>query len=321
MATELVKAQPTTLTSDQFQTLSDMPPELEWFANLTSANTRRAYRQDVAGFTAFAGIERPLQFREVTRAHVIAWRDRLVKEGLANDSIRRKLAALSSLYTYLCDRNAVLHNPVLGVKRPKSMNREGVTPALGDHQARLLLDAPRLDSLKGKRDRAILAVLLYHGIRREELCKLKVGDMQQREGVPHLRVEGKGDKVRYLPLHVTAQRLIAAYLAEAGHQDELNGALFRPVKNNTTKTLAKPLHPQSVYNLVKAYAAQVGITEVVPGVCTHAMRATAATNALLHEADIAKVQEWLGHADISTTRMYDKRHNRPEDSPTFKIQY
>ena len=110
-------------------------------------------------------------------------------------------------------------------------------------------------------------------------------------------------------------------LAKAGHKDELHGALFRPVKNNTTKTLSKPLHPQSVYNLVKVYAAQVGITEVVPGICTHAMRATAATNALLHEADIAKVQEWLGHADISTTRMYDKRASRPEDSPTFKVKY
>lgn len=199
MATELVKTQPTHLTSDQFQTLSDMPPELEWFVNLTSPNTRRAYRLNVESFMTFAEIERPEQFREVTRAHVIAWHDSLVKQELANDSIRRKLAALSFLYTYLCDRNAVLHNPVLGVKHPKSMNREGVTPALGDEQAKLLLDAPSEDSLKGKRDRAILAVLLYHGIRREELCKLKVGDIQQREGVSHFRIEGKGEKFAIYP--------------------------------------------------------------------------------------------------------------------------
>jgi integrase/recombinase XerD len=73
----------------------------------------------------FAGLLQPTKFREVTRAHVIAWRDQLVWQGLANDTTRRKLAALSSLYTYLCDRNAVLHNPILGVKRPRSMNREG----------------------------------------------------------------------------------------------------------------------------------------------------------------------------------------------------
>jgi len=196
-----------TLTPARFLTLADVPPEIEWFAKLTNANTRRAYRQDIADFMAFAGLRQPEQFRHVTQAHVIAWHDRLVSQGLANDTIRRKLAALSSLYAYLCDRNAVLHNPVLGVKRPRSMNREGVTPALGDHQARMLLAAPPEGTLKGKRDRAILATLLYHGLRYEELCTLTVGSIHQRESVPHVRVEGKGDKVRYLPLHVTAQLL------------------------------------------------------------------------------------------------------------------
>ena len=186
----------------------------------------------------------------MTRAHVIAWRDQIVGQGLANDTIRRKLAALSSLYAYLCDRNAVLYNPVLGVKRPRSMNREGVTPALGDRQARALLEAPPEGTLKGKRDRVILATLLYHGLRCEELCTLKVGDIHQREGVPHIRVAGKEDKVRYLPLHVTAQRLIAAYLKAAGHTEDLKGPLFRPVKNNRTRTLAKPLHPVSVYQVL-----------------------------------------------------------------------
>ncbi|MDA7887142.1 site-specific integrase, partial [bacterium] len=53
----------------------------------------------------------------------------------------------------------------------------------------------------------------------------------------------------------------------------------------------------------------------------HAMRATAATNALSHEADIAKVQEWLGHSNVSTTRLYDRRKSKPEDSPTFRVEY
>jgi site-specific recombinase XerD len=313
---------PTSLTASQFHALAAIPPELEWFANLTNVHTRRAYRQDLRNFQAFAGLQQPEQFRDVTRAHVIAWRDQLVRQGLAHDTIRRKLAALSSLYAYLCERQAVLHNPVLGVKRPRSMNREGVTPALGDHQARMLLQAPPADTLKGQRDRAILATLLYHALRCEELCTLTVGAIQQREGVPHLRVEGKGDKVRYLPLHVLAQRLITVYLQTAGHGGDLSAPLFRPVKNNATKTLAKPLSPTAVYHdVVKHYARELGLTDVIPGLCVHSLRATAATNALQHEADITKVQEWLGHADISTTRMYDKRQSRPEDSPTFKVKY
>jgi site-specific recombinase XerD len=322
MTTQLAPRTPRPLTTAQFHTLAAVPPELEWFANLPNAHTRRAYRQDIADFMAFAGLQQPEQFRTVTRAHVIAWRDQLVRQSLANDTIRRKLAALSSLYAYLCDRHAVLQNPVLGVKRPRSMNRDGVTPALGDHQARMLLEAPPEHTLKGKRDRAILATLLYHGLRCEELCTLKVRDIHQREGVVHVRVEGKGDKVRSLPLHVLAQRLIRAYLDTAGHGADLKGPLFRPVKNNRTRTLAKPLHPTSVYqDIVKRYATQSGLAAVVPGLCVHSLRATAATNALAHEADIAKVQEWLGHADISTTRMYDKRQSRPEDSPTFKVRY
>ena len=74
-------------------------------------------------------------------------------------------------------------------------------------------------------------------------------------------------------------------------------------------------------DIVKRYGAEVGITTDVHGFCTHSLRATAATNALENGADIAKVQEWLGHANVSTTRIYDKRQSRPEDSPSFKVHY
>jgi integrase/recombinase XerD len=81
-----------------------------------------------------------------------------------------------------------------------------------------------------------------------------VGDIHQQEGVTHLRVEGKGDKVRYLPLHVLAQRLITLYLEAARHAGGLHGPLFRAVKNNRTRILAKPLHPASLYyNIVRRY--------------------------------------------------------------------
>jgi integrase/recombinase XerD len=76
---------------------------------------------------------------------------------------------------------------------------EGSTPALGDAQARRLLEAPPPDTLKDIGDRAILAVLLYHGIRREELCSVRLQDMQSRERVMHFRVKGKRDKIRFVP--------------------------------------------------------------------------------------------------------------------------
>ena len=118
-------------------------------------------------FTAFAGVERPEEMRRVTRAHLIAWRKDLERRGLAPSSIQRKLAAVASFFDHLCEVNAVSHNPVRGVKRPKAENNEGKTPALGDGQARALLDAPPENTLKGKRDRAILATFLHHDLRCE----------------------------------------------------------------------------------------------------------------------------------------------------------
>src|SRR6202042_487251 len=141
-------------------------------------------------------------------SHIISWRKDMERRGLAPSSIRRKLAALSSLFDYLCERNAVSGNPVDGVKRPMANGNEGTTPALGNPQARKLLEAPPEDTLKGVRDRAILATLLYHGLRREELCRLLVKDMQSRQGVVHFRVRGKRDKVRFVPAHPLAQRLV-----------------------------------------------------------------------------------------------------------------
>ncbi len=90
------------------------------------------------------------------------------------------------------------------------------------------------------------------------------------------------------------------------------------MKNNKTGALHKLLHPDSVCRLVAHYGAQVGITEAAHGFRTDSLRATAATNALEHGAGIAKVQEWLGHAGVSSTRLYGKRQSRPKDSPTLE---
>jgi integrase/recombinase XerD len=320
---DLIAVAPRSLTSAQYNDLAQVPAELEWLANITNAKTRRAYKNDVSEFSQFAGLQNPVELRTVARAHVIAWRKDMEGRELSPASIRRKLSALSSLFDYLCERNAVAGNPVDGVKRPLANGNEGSTPALGDAQARKLLEAPPEDTLKGVRDRAILATLLYHGLRREELCGLRIKDMQSRQGVMHFRVLGKRDKIRFVPVAAAAQRLIEAYLALTGHAQDLPGPLFRPVRNNRTpEKLDRPLDPASVYrNILRKYGLETGISAEVNGLCVHSLRATAATNALSHQADIAKVQEWLGHANISTTRLYDRRKTRPEDSPTFRVKY
>ncbi|EKN6183404.1 integrase [Yersinia enterocolitica] len=306
------------LTAAEFQGLAAVPAAVEWFANLDNPRTRRAYQNDLQDFCSFVGLSGAEEFRAVTRAHVLAWRADLEQRGLAGATIRRKLAALASLFDHLLENNAVAGgNPVDGVKRPKIDSNEGKTPALGDHQAKALLEAPDPDTLKGQRDRAILAVLLYHGLRREEAAQLLVSDIQERRGIKHLQIHGKGGKLRYVPLHPIAAERIFTYLEHSGHQlDNPKAPLFRPLRGRQT---GAGISANGLYALVGDYAKAAGID--VAGLGVHGLRATAATNALEHEADIAKVQAWLGHANISTTKLYDRRHTRPEDSPTFKVRY
>lgn len=94
------------------------------------------------------------------------------------------------------------------------------------------------------------------------------------------------------------------------------GALFRPVSNNMKSNGGKGITPDGVYKLVRAYSGSLGFE-----IGVHSLRATAATNALDHQADIAKMQEWLGHANIATTRIYDHRKTRPEDSCQDPLDY
>ena len=127
----------------------------------------------------------------------------------------------------------------------------------------------------------------------------------------------KSGKLRYLPLHPGTAELLLEYVEALGHGGEPSSPLFRPVRNNLGPT-DQAMTTDGVYKVVRYYTRKAGIGDI-KGLGVHSLRATAATNALDHEADIAKVQEWLGHASVATTRLYDKRKSRPEDSPTFKL--
>ncbi len=314
----LISSQTLRLDEDQFRRLEDVPPEIEWFANITNLNTRRAYRADVRGFMEFLGISRPEELRRIARAHVLAWRKAIGNAAAA--TVRRKLASVSSLFNYLCEKNAVSGNPAAGVTRPKEGSNQGTTPAISDAQARRLLAAPSTETIAGLRDRAILATFLFHGPRRAEVAALEVGHLSERRGVPHLRFFGKGGKIRYLPAHPIAAAAIKEYVMAAGHAAEKHSPLFRPLRNRaSTAGTGGALTTDSIWRIVTAYAEDVGID--VEGFGPHSLRATSATNALEHGADIAAVSEWLGHASITTTRLYDKRVVRVENSPTFKVSY
>jgi len=163
----------------------------------------------------------------------------------------------------------------------------------------------------------MLSTLLYHALRREELCKLKVRDFRHaRRGVPHLRVSGKGEKTRYLPLHPGTNALIHNYLEAAGHGADDNGALFRPIRNNRTGLLDKALTPDGVYRLVRGVFRGTRLRDRrsrIAGDCRHQCARSSSRHR--QGPGIARSRQHRHDPDLR------HRKTRPEGSPTFKVNY
>ncbi len=266
------------------------------------------------------GIESVAELRGIDHRAVIAW-ERIMRErqGAQASTVRRRLAALSSLFKHLVSHGYVERNPVADVTRPAINRAEGSTLAFSKTQARKVLDLPPEDTLSGLRDRAILSVGLQVGLRRAEIAELKVSDLHQNRGFDSLRVVRKGGRKEGLAINPqTAQRL-KAYLEASGHAKDLEGPLFRPLKHNGKRQEARrAMTPDAIDRVVRKYAAAIGLAR---GYSAHSMRATFITTALENGASLEDVQKAAGHRDPSTTKLYDRRGYNPEKSASFFATY
>jgi integrase/recombinase XerD len=300
--------------------LAGIPEEEIWLASRKSARTRCAYRDDVAHFMRTLHIRTPDELRRVDHRAVMAW-ERLMREeqGSQASTVRRRLAALSSLFAHLMKFDVVAMNPVRDVERPAVNRTEGMTLAFSQKQARALLDKPDPNTLLGIRDRAILAVGLQVGFRRAEIAALKVGDFHMNRGLDCLKVLRKGGKKGSLAIHPQAAQRIRNYLEVAGHGNESEGPLFRPVKENRKHQASRRhVYPGAIDRILRKYARHIGLER---GYSAHSMRATFITTALDNGASLEDVQSAAGHADPSTTKLYDRRGYNPEKSASFFANY
>lgn len=201
-----------------------------WLASSPSVHTRVGYSGDLRQFLRFGGIEvgHWEKLAELLPSHVSGWRDSLADAGYSQASIRRKIIAVRSLFTYLQTFGHTGANPAHGkfVKTPAPA-RDGKTTALSPHDCRMLLDALDASTPIGIRDRAILATLAYSACRVAELVRLKVGDYRRQAEHHVLNILGKGGKERVVPLHLEAVEHLREWMEAAGITDEHVGPLFR----------------------------------------------------------------------------------------------
>ena len=263
--------------SGRFAQLGSMPIEAQWLANFASACTRRAYAADVRDFVAFSGLQSQCDLLKVARSHVLSWRHHLQAQGLSPSTQRRKLAALSSLLEHLVDEQLIPTNPARGVRRPRLESHEGKTPALSLEQAQALLEAPDANTLKGLRDRAILAVMLLGGLRRAEVVALRVRDFDlQRAGVSHLRVMGKGGKTRFIAAAPLMRERVLHYLARRGVAPQSEERLFVRMRAGVCKSGAGSIvEPQASPNEEEGAAAKKRKSTVRCATTTPSVKASA----------------------------------------------
>jgi integrase/recombinase XerC len=217
------------------------------------------------------------------------------QQGLSRSTMARKLAALRSFVRYLCRENILQGNPIAAVATPKQDKK--LPRFLYPVEVEMLMSAPNINSSAGKRDRAILETLYATGIRVSELVGIDLRDIDLVEAI--VKVKGKGNKERIVPLGSKAREAIKAYINEARasfarKSGENTGAVF-------LNKYGKRLSERSIRNLLNKYVEEVALNQKVH---PHMLRHSFATHLLNNGADLRSVQELLGHVKLSTTQIY-----------------
>lgn len=236
----------------------------------------------------------------------------------APGTVCRKLIPIRSMLSFCESLGIVDSNPLDVVKLPRP-DPERPTPVYADDQVRCILALPRRDRPTGRMHYAMLADLFYVGVRRQELVNLKVKDLGHDKHHRTLTIrQGKGGKTRVVPLHPIVQSAIDEYLAGSGRALDADEPLFVAAKRHHPGAPPKPLCTTTVYSAVKHYVRKAGIA--VPGM-PHACRATVISHLLDGRASIHDVAQMVGHANVATTTLYDRRRKALDRSAAYGVNY
>lgn len=276
--------------------------KLQWEAleavvldSVSSEHTKRAYETAISGFFKWHRVEpRPRFSRALVQAH----KAYLEQRGLSPASINVRLSALRKLATEAADNGLIAPEVANGIVRIKGVKQQGVRLGnwLTARQAEKLVKAPDISTLKGKRDRALLAVLLGCGLRRSEATGLNVEHVQQREGRwVIVDLVGKHGRVRSVPMPLWAKSAMDLWTKAAG---TTQARVFRRI-NKGGRIWGQSLSSKVVAYVIRSYAAPLGLK-----VAAHDLRRTYAKLAHQGGAALEQIQLSLGHASLVTTERY-----------------
>lgn len=265
-----------------------------WMENGLSENTLAAYRNDLAGFSAWM-VARGKRFSTAGTADIQGYLASRFEAGQKTRSAARLLSSLRRFYGFLLRERKISENPAHLLEAPKG--GQSLPGALNEHQVEQLLDTPDISDDLGLRDRAMIELLYATGLRVTELVTLQLSQVSMEPGV--LRIVGKGDKERLVPVGEVALEWLAKYLSHT-RPALLQGKAVTSALFVTRRGQA--MTRQAFWYMIKRYAKKADIA--AGSLSPHTLRHAFATHLLNHGADLRVVQMLLGHSDISTTQIY-----------------
>jgi len=254
-----------------------------------SNHSIRAYEQDLSQFALFLEQNEIRSLGEVTKKVIRKWIVFLIDEGITARSINRKLSALKSYFNFLVKQGQLEVNPSKSLTGPKTAKRLPEFVKESSLNERVLQDVCG-NSVQGKRDLLIIELLYQTGIRLNELIELKLTDIK----VDRIRVLGKRNKERYIPISSVLYRAIKEYEHFRVQQDSKEQTLFITDKGNK-------LYAKFVYRKINTYLGSVTNLEKRS---PHVLRHTFATHMLNRGAGLEVLKDLMGHASLAATQVY-----------------
>ena len=263
-----------------------------WIEKGLSTNTLNSYKSDLEKY--FNWIEsNSLKYKELSRSNVLEYLAYLFGQKLEGKSVARNLSSLKAFHNYLILKDITKSNPCEKIETPKFV--KSIPSSLSENEVEKLLDAPDENTFIGIRDKTMIETLYSCGLRISELVDLEIIHVNLRQGV--IRVLGKGQKERLVPMGQKLINLIGIYFSKLKENEIKNSSNFLFLSQR-----GKKITRQAFWHRIKIYATKAGLenNKISPHILRHAF----ATHLLNNGADLRVVQLLLGHSDLNTTQIY-----------------
>lgn len=280
---------------------------VEFFtANIRNAHTRRAYARAASEFAVWcsgpAGIA---ELRDIEPVHVASYIE-ILRDRLAPPSIKQQLAAIRMLFDWLVIGQQLATNPAAPVRGPKYTVKKGKTPVLTAEETRTLLDSIDTASVVGRRDRALIGLMVYSFARVGAALAMRVEDVYVQGRRTWVRLHEKGGKEHSMPCHHNLDDYLTVYIKVAALASDPKGYLFRSALGRTGQLSDRPMSQRDAHAMIRRRAAAAGIATQIGN---HSFRATGITEYLRNGGKVEVAQQMANHESARTTGLYDRRND------------